>query len=485
MISFWYSIEYIKTVDRVMSHSINSSDNHFVNPLAQTAVVQPIPQREAPQNLNLEQTLLGALLIKNSALYSVIDFLRAEHFANEFHGQIYKAIEALMEDDMTADPITLQNYFGDTECQSYLVGLANNLFMSIDVVHYARTIYQLYLRRSFIKLGEALATEARAFSADKDCEDIIETFAEQMDALPSCASSGAISLEDAAQKALKAVEQKMKSESPVVGVTTGIKGLDAMLGGLHPSDLIILAGRPGMGKTALATNIAQQAAMVSSQKGGVAVAFFSLEMSSEQLAMRMLSSVTGISSEKIRSGGLNADDWSALEKGSKQLNALPLYIDDASDLSVMALRHRARRLKRKYNIGLIVVDYLQLLHTVTKKGVKNENRTSEVSEITRVLKNIARELKVPVLALSQLSRGVESRTDKRPKLSDLRDSGSIEQDADIVLFVYREGYYQELPALPGLSAEKNEKTELIVAKHRHGATGSVPLVFQEKTVTFF
>ncbi|USO02620.1 MAG: replicative DNA helicase [Alphaproteobacteria bacterium] len=446
----------------------------------------------APQNLQAEQALLAALLINNKSLESIIEFLAPEHFADAFHGEIYAAIMHFADRNKIADPTTLQNYFGDKECQEYLFSLANNVISVINVEDYARTIYDLYLRRELIDIGEHIVNDSRDFKLDTTSQDIIEESEQKLFHLATHKTNSIISFKQALNAAVESTEHAFKSPDKIVGVGTGFKDLDHMLGGFHKSDLLILAGRPSMGKTALATNIAFNSAK-RFKETGAPVAFFSLEMSSEQLALRILSAEAHIPSDKMRRGEIHEHDFKTITKTSFDLQNLPLYIDDTPGLSIMALRNRARRLKRQHGIGMIVIDYLQLLSAQRKS---NDSRVQEISEITRLLKNLAKELDVPILALSQLSRAVEQREDKRPQLADLRESGTIEQDADVVMFVYRPEYYEarKMPTADendpkhiewkDKMAKLHKKAELIVAKQRHGPVGSVKLGFDGRITKF-
>jgi replicative DNA helicase len=361
---------------------------------------------------------------------------------------------------------------------------------------YGRLIYELHLRRQLIHLGHTLVENASQASLEKNPSDFIEEAEQSLYDLATTGSGEktAVSFEEALTKSLVTARNAFKRQNRLVGITSGLSELDKWLGGLHPSDLLILAGRPSMGKTALATNIAFNAAKAlhRQKESGAATVFFSLEMSDEQLAMRMLSSESGVVSDKIRRGELTDQDFNAFADVSRELGQLPLFIDDTPALTLSALRTRARRLKRKENIGLIVIDYLQLLQIGGSR--RSDNRVQELSEITRGLKALAKELHVPIIALSQLSRAVESRDDKRPQLADLRESGSIEQDADVVMFVYRQAYYEERKAPENGTPEHAEwvekmnrihnVAELILAKQRHGPVGTLKLFF-DSTLTKF
>ena len=402
------------------------------------------------------------MLINNAAYHRVAEFLLQEHFGNAVHGRIYAAIAKLIERGQIADPVTLKNLFdqdgalADIGGAQYLGSLVNSAVTIINAEHYGRTIHDLYLRRELITVGQDIVTEAFDHDLDDPATEQIERAEAKLFELASSgqAEGGPREFRVALTSAITMAQAAFKRDGKIVGVATGFTDLDKKLGGLHPSDLVILAGRPSMGKTALATNIAFNAAkayqpargpegridLTKQAEDGAVVAFFSLEMSAEQLATRILAEESGTSSDKIRRGEVRREDFDKFVMASQRLFAVPLYIDDTPALSVSALRTRARRLKRQHGLGLIVIDYLQLMRPSAARG-GSENRVQEISEITRGLKAIAKELNVPVLALSQLSRAVEQREDKRPMLADLRESGSIEQDADVVMFIFREEYY--------------------------------------------
>ncbi len=461
--------------------------------------------RMLPHNIEAEQGLLGALLVDNRVLERVGDFLRAEHFFHPAHQRLYMAIQALIDRGQTASPVTLKVYFEkDADLKEvggadYLATLAASVITIINTEDYARTIYDLHLRRSLITVGEDVVNESYEHKIEVSARDLIESAEAQLFKLAESGETrgGFVSLRDSVKTAIDIAQKAYNTEGHVTGVTTGLRDMDAKLGGFQPSDLIILAGRPSMGKTALATNMAFNAAHAYAQSGGkegAIVGFFSLEMSSDQLATRILADLSGISSDAIRKGNIREDDFRKFAEASQRLAQVPLYIDDTPALSISAIRTRARRLKRQHNLGLLVIDYLQLL-TGTGSRQSTENRVMEVSEITRGLKAIAKELSIPVLALSQLSRAVEQREDKRPMLSDLRESGSIEQDADVVMFVYREEYYLARSAPDINDSEKymrwQEKmdrvmnvAESIIAKQRHGPIGTVRMYFDGSLTRF-
>lgn len=463
--------------------------------------------RIPPQSLEAEQALLGAILSNNKAMEKVSEFLRPEHFANPVHGKIYEAAQHFIERGRIADPITLKAIFESDDAlkevggAAYLAKLAAASTTIINAGDYGKQIFDRYIRRQLIALGNDVVNDAFAVSVDKEAIDQIEDVEKRLYhiATEGEQEGGPKEINQALKQSLEMVEHAMNAPDGLSGVTTGLVQMDRLLGGLHDSDLIILAGRPAMGKTAMATTLAFNAAQKfeedNKKPGAVkkSVAFFSLEMSAEQLATRILSAKAQVSSHLMRTGKLTGEQFDELAAGVSLLNKLPLYIDDTPGITVGAIRNRARRLKRdkEKGLGLIVIDYLQLLSSAGR----SENRVQELSEMTRALKIMAKELNVPVLVLSQLSRLVEQRDNKRPQLSDLRESGSIEQDADIVMFVYREIYYlendvpkrhlNETPEKFALrqaewEAKKEEIRNLgeaIISKQRHGPVGTVKLFF--------
>jgi len=463
-----------------------------------------IVARTPPSNSEAEQALLGAILVNNVAYEKCNDILDAGHFYDPVHGRIFAAITTLINRGQIADPKTLRSVFENDPALAplggaqYLADLAASVITIINAEDYAKLIHDHYLRRQLITLGEDVVNEAYQHDLDKSAANQIERTEQRLFELAKTGQldRGFIKLEKSLVATIKMAEEAYKRDSHVTGVTTGLRDLDRRLGGLQKSDLVILAGRPSMGKSALATNIAFSAARAfhdTDGKEGAAVAFFSLEMSHEQLATRLLGEHSQVPSDKIRRGEVKPEDFSRFLEATKILSRAPLYFDDTPGLSVASLRTRARRLKRMVpNIGLIVIDYLQLLHGGAKR---EENRVQEVSEITRGLKALAKELDIPVLALSQLSRAVEMREDKRPQLADLRESGSIEQDADVVMFVYREEYYHTRSEPTRRADESDDKfnsraqrwmergeeirniAEVLIAKQRHGPIGTVELHF--------
>jgi replicative DNA helicase len=468
------------------------------------------PYRTPPHNLEAEQSLLGAILVNNEAWDRVAGFLEPEHFFEAVHARIYEAAASLIRAGKLASPVTLKTYFerdsGLNEIGGpvYLARLAAAAATIINAEEYGRLIYELALRRRLIGLGTDVVNDAFDAAPDTGARDIIETAEQALYELAETGKYGqgfqpfGVALTQAIDMAAAAYQR----DGGLSGISCGLKDIDEKMGGLQPSDLIILAGRPSMGKTALATNVAYHVAKsyraehqadgsVKHLDGGV-VAFFSLEMSAEQLATRIIAEQSEIPSERIRRGKIAEDDFHRLVEVSRELQSLPLYIDATGGLTIAQLAARARRLKRQRGLGLVVVDYLQLLAGSFRRA--SEGRVQEVSEITTGLKALAKELNVPILAMSQLSRQVENREDKRPQLADLRESGSIEQDADVVLFIYREEYYhQRREPRPGTAEylewqELGEKitgiAEVIIGKQRHGPTGSIQLHFDAALTKF-
>lgn len=456
-----------------------------------------------PHNTDAEQSLLGAILLNNECLEQVSGFLKGYHFAVLIHGKIYDAARSLIERGLLADPITLRAYFEKSDDLSvvggsaYLIKLADSVVSLSIVLDYGHLIYDLYLRRQLMKIAGEMTRQAVNFNMDFNAEMQIDSAEAQLFELSVASNNdkGFVSFDNALGTAIQVAAAAKASDSGISGITTGLKDIDSQLGGLHNSDLIILAGRPSMGKTALATNIAYNAALAkrNGSKVGANVAFFSLEMSTEQLATRLLAQEAAIPSHKIRQGTIKGEEFQHLVDVSRNLLKIPLYIDDTPALSVSNLRARARRLKKQHGLDLIVIDYLQLLLPPDNMR-RNDNRVVEISEITRALKALAKELNIPVIALSQLSRAVEQRDDKRPQLADLRESGSIEQDADVVMFVYREEYYESRRE-PDPDSDKHalwqqrmgkvyNVAEVILAKQRHGPIGTTKLFFDGQLTKF-
>lgn len=460
--------------------------------------------RILPHNLEAEQALLGALLVDNRSLEMVGDIIKAEHFFAPVHQRIFDAISKISDRGQNADPVTLKPYFeNDAELverggAQYLADLASSVITVVNASNYATAIRDLHMRRELITVGNDLVNESFEADIDTSAQDCLELAESRLFEMSETGQGerGFVTMRDATATAIELAEKAFNSDGHVTGVTTGLRDLDKKLGGLQPSDLIIVAGRPSMGKTALATTLAFNAANAYAQSGGkegAIVGFFSLEMSADQLATRLLSDLAEISGDKIRRGEFNKEDFHRLAEQSTKLAQVPLFIDDSAALSITAVRTRARRMKRKHGLGLIVVDYLQLLRGTGSR--QSENRVLEVGEITRGLKAIAKELNIPVMALSQLSRAVESREDKRPQLSDLRESGSIEQDADVVMFVYREQYYLEREKPNEADSTKiaewqNKMTsvhnvaEAVIGKQRHGPIGIVEMYFDAQYTRF-
>jgi len=463
--------------------------------------------REAPHNLEAEQALLGAILVNNEALDRVSNFLKPGHFFDPLHGRIFETAAKLIMGGKRATPITLKTYFqadepvADLTVPQYLGRLAANATTIINAEDYGRTVYDLAVRRQLIEIGEEMVTTAYDSPIDAPPAAQIEGAEQQLYELAETGKYGAgfepfsAALTDAIDMAANAYRR----DGGLSGIATSFVDLDQRMGGLQASDLIIIAGRPSMGKTALATNIAYHVAKAyaASQDSdtppdGAVVGFFSLEMSAEQLATRISSEQSQIPSERIRRGRIASDEFDRIVEVSQERQNLPLFIDQTGGITVAQLAARARRLKRQRGLGFIVVDYLQLLSGSSRRA--QEGRVQEVSEITTGLKALAKELHVPVLALSQLSRQVEQREDKRPQLADLRESGSIEQDADVVMFVFREEYYLERNQ-PRENTEEHRqwqqdmeavtgKADVIIGKQRHGPTGTVTLQFTPEFTRF-
>ena len=466
--------------------------------------------RVAPQNIDAEQALLGAILINNEAYYRVSDFLLPEHFQEGIHQNIYHLASTLIRAGKVANPITLKTHLpdevkiGELTTSQYLARLAAEATTIINAEDYGRTLYDLALRRKLIEVGETVVNTAYDTPVGMTSTDQIESAERSLYELAEKGTSGkgftpfSKALTTAVDMAAKAYQR----EGKLSGVATGLSDLDAKLGGLQRSDLIILAGRPAMGKTSLVTNIAFNVAKAyqseklpdgrTETKNGGIVGFFSLEMSAEQLATRIIAEQSGVPSYKIRRGDIQPAEFYKITDAARDMQTIPFYIDQTGGISIAQLAARARRLKRQRGLDVMVIDYVQLMQGSSKRA--SENRVQEITEITTGLKALAKELAVPIIALSQLSRQVESREDKRPQLSDLRESGSIEQDADVVMFVYRDEYYlQNKEPKPGTEEhlkwqqamnDARGKAEVIIAKQRHGATGTVPLMFTREFTRF-
>ena len=422
--------------------------------------------RDPPVNIEAEQALLGAILANNAAYERVAEFLLPEHFADPVHSRIFEACGKLLDQSRLANAVTLKNLFEqsdeltDVGGAQYLAQLQGSYVSIINARDYARTIHDLSLRRQLITVGDDMVNDAFDYDPELSAMSQIEKAEMNLFSLAERGQTegGLKSFRVAITETIEMAEAAFRRDSHTTGVPTGFRDVDSLLGGLHKSDLIIVAARPSMGKTSFATNIAYNVATSRRREQDPAgndiespevVAFFSMEMSTEQLATRIISDITAVRSDSIRRGEIREEEFDRLFEASRELHSLPLFIDDTPALTIPALRTRARRLKRQQGLSLIVVDYLQLMQS-TLRG-RSDNRVQEVSEITRGLKAIAKELDVPVIALSQLSRATEQREDKRPQLSDLRESGSIEQDADVVIFLFREEYYlaRETPSESG------------------------------------
>ncbi|HUU26052.1 MAG TPA: replicative DNA helicase [Methyloceanibacter sp.] len=478
----------------------------MANPL-----IRPVPEtpvfREAPHNLEAEQALLGAILVNNEAVDRVSGFLKLVHFFDPLHGRIYETASKLIMGGKRATPITLKTFFqndepvGELSVPQYLGRLAANATTIINAEDYGRTVYDLAVRRLLIDIGEEMVNTAYDSPIDAPPAVQIEGAEQQLYELAETGKygTGFEPFSSALTDAIDMAANAYRRDGGLSGIATGFADLDQRMGGLQASDLIIIAGRPSMGKTALATNVAYHVAKAyaASPDGdappdGAVVGFFSLEMSAEQLATRIISEQSQIPSERIRRGRIDSDEFDRIVEVSQELQNLPLFIDQTGGISVAQLAARARRLKRQRGLGFVVVDYLQLLSGSSRRA--QEGRVQEVSEITTGLKALAKELQVPVLALSQLSRQVEQREDKRPQLADLRESGSIEQDADVVMFVFREEYYLERSQPRENTDEHRQwqqdmeavtgKADVIIGKQRHGPTGTVTLQFTPEFTRF-
>ena len=454
--------------------------------------------KELPNNIEAEQAVIGSILVSNEIFDEINTIVSSANFYDPMHQKIFSAIENHIFKGMLANPITLKNYFENEKDElnvpEYLVKITKFSTSTRQATEYSKIIYDMFVRRQLIKISEQTIDTAKLNDLNVNGQSIIENSERLLFDLAEKGSFNAslIKFDDALKQTIEMASAAYKNEEGIVGVPTGLKDLDDRLGGLHQSDLIIIAGRPGMGKTALATNIAFNAAnklLDSDRKSSIA--FFSLEMSSEQLSTRILAEQSRIKSNDIRRGKISDDQFEKFIETSKNISELPLYIDETPAISIAALSNRARRIKRLFGLDMIVVDYIQLM-----KGSYNnkDGRVQEISEITQGLKALAKELSVPVVALSQLSRAVEQRDDKKPQLSDLRESGSIEQDADVVMFVYRQSYYlkskEPRPATvehAEWQAKMNEVAHLaqiIIGKQRHGPIGNVTLEFEERFTKF-
>ena len=449
--------------------------------------------KELPNNIEAEQAVIGSILVTNEIFDEINTIISHTNFYDPMHQKIFSAIENLIYKGMLANPITLKNYFADEKDEinvpEYLVKITKFSTSTRQAIEYSKIIYDMFVRRELIKISEQTIDTAKINDLNTSGQNIIENSERLLFDLAEKGSfsSSLVKFDSALKQTIEMASAAYKNEEGIVGVPTGLKDLDDRLGGLHRSDLIIIAGRPSMGKTALATNIAFNAAQkLHEANKKSSVAFFSLEMSSEQLSTRILAEQSRIKSNDIRRGRISDEQFDKFIETSKNISELPLYIDETPAISIAAMSNRARRIKRLYGLDMIVVDYIQLM-----RGSFNnkDGRVQEISEITQGLKAIAKELAIPVVALSQLSRAVEQRDDKKPQLSDLRESGSIEQDADVVMFVYREAYYLKAKEPRAATVEHAEwqakmnevshLAELIIGKQRHGPTGNISLEFEE------
>ena len=451
-------------------------------------------ENKLPSNIEAEQALIGSILVNNDIIDEISNIVNHKNFYDPLHSKIYNLIENLHNKGMIANPITLKNSFendaalseiGGTEYLVKLTRFSSSVKQSID---YAKIVHEKFVKRELVQISETLSDEAVDETIDKTGENIIQDTEKSLFDLAERGTfhQSFLKFNQALDQTIEMATNAMKSDHGIVGVPTGLNDLDERLGGLHRSDLVIIAGRPSMGKTALATNIGYYAAKkILDDNKKSSIAFFSLEMSSEQLSTRILSEQSRIKSNDIRRGKVTEEEFNRLIETSRNIHDLPLYIDETPAITISTLSNRARRIKRLFGLDLIIVDYIQLMTTSSKRY---DGRVQEISEITQGLKALAKELSVPVLALSQLSRAVEQRDDKKPQLSDLRESGSIEQDADVVMFVFREEYYLERkePKLGTIEhgewqAKMNEiigSADIIIGKQRHGPTGNVQVQFE-------
>ena len=466
-----------------MNKSLNLIQNNF---------------KELPNNIEAEQSVIGSILTQNEIFDEITGIISDKNFFDPLHQKIFGSIQNLIYKGLLANPITLKNYFenenDELNVPEYLIKITKFSTSSRQAIEYSKIIYDMFVRRELIKISEQTIDSAKLADLNTNGQTIIENSEKELFKLAEKDSFGStfIKFDKALKDTIDMASAAYRNEEGIVGVPTGLRDLDDRLGGLHKSDLIIIAGRPGMGKTALATNIAFNAAKKLQESGKKSsIAFFSLEMSSEQLSTRILAEQSRIKSNDIRRGKISDEQFDKFIETSKDISELPLYIDETPAITIAAMSNRARRIKRLEGLDMIIVDYIQLM-----RGTLNykDGRVQEVSEITQGLKAIAKELAIPVVALSQLSRQVEQRDNKKPQLSDLRESGSIEQDADVVMFVYREAYYLEnkepQPATvehAEWQAKMNEVSnlaELIIGKQRHGPTGNVFLEFEAMFTKF-
>ncbi|MDA8538111.1 replicative DNA helicase [Candidatus Pelagibacter sp.] len=454
--------------------------------------------KELPNNIEAEQAVIGSILVSNDIFDEISTIISSINFYDPMHQKIYEAIESLVYKGMLANPITLKNYFEDEKddlnVPEYLVKITKFSTTVRQAIEYSKIIYDMFVRRELIKISEQTIDSAKLNELDTNGQTIIENSERLLFDLAEKGSfnSSLVKFDEAMKQTIEMASAAYKNEEGIVGVPTGLRDLDDKLGGLHQSDLIIIAGRPSMGKTSLATNIAFNAAQKLQESGKKSsIAFFSLEMSSEQLSTRIISEQARISSNDIRRGRISDEQFDKFLETSKNIAELPLYIDETPAISIAAMSNRARRIKRLFGLDMIVVDYIQLMRGTT---YNKDGRVQEISQITQGLKAIAKELGVPVVALSQLSRQVEQRDDHKPQLADLRESGSIEQDADVVMFVYREGYYLSRKEPREATVEHAEwqakmnevahLAQIIIGKQRHGPIGNVTLEFEERFTKF-
>jgi len=454
--------------------------------------------KELPNNIEAEQAVIGSILVNNDIFDEINTIVSSINFYDPMHQKIFEAIETLIYKGMLANPITLKNYFekekDDLNVPEYLVKITKFSTSVRQAIEYSKIIYDMFVRRELIKISEQTIDSAKLNDINTNGQSIIESSERLLFDLAERGSfnSSLVKFDEAMKQTIEMASAAYKNDEGIVGVPTGLRDLDDKLGGLHQSDLIIIAGRPSMGKTSLATNIAFNAAQKLQESGKKSsIAFFSLEMSSEQLSTRIISEQARISSNDIRRGRISNDQFDKFLETSKNISELPLYIDETPAISIAALSNRARRIKRLFGLEMIVVDYIQLMRGTT---FNKDGRVQEISQITQGLKAIAKELSVPVVALSQLSRQVEQRDDHKPQLADLRESGSIEQDADVVMFVYREGYYLQRKEPREATVEHAEwqakmnevahLAQIIIGKQRHGPIGNITLEFEERFTKF-
>ena len=461
-----------------------------------------------PQNLEAEQSLLGSILFDNKTLEELPTNFNSNYFFDPLHSNIFDACISLIENGRLADPLTLKNYLNDNkynidiDIEKYLVDLRDGVLSLSKAKFYADEIRSCYIRRSLIIIADDLTHRSKNPNLETSPDQEISITEEKLYNLAEKdqINSGPSDFKTVLTKTTKQINESYNRKGKLSGVDTGFSGINRQLNGLNKSDLIVLAGRPAMGKTALATNIGFNAARSSKLDKNEAILIFSLEMSAEQLAQRILAEQTSIDSHRLRSGDIEDKEFSKLVETQNDIHNLPLFIDDTPAISVGQIASRARRLKRTNGLGLIIIDYIQLIQA--SKASEYQGRVQEVSNITRGLKSLAKELNVPILALSQLSRAVEQREDKKPILADLRESGSIEQDADVVMFVYREEYYLDKNEPSQRDNENQEsfnerfarwqdkrsaaegKAEIIVSKQRHGPTGVIQVQFEAKLTRF-